>query len=72
MEFVNLDDWQQLFGVSPKQVSKAELRHKVSRAIRSLCNELNQQPRRDQFSIGLQRLKDMGRLLEKHQWLAED
>lgn len=69
MEFQDLNQWEELLQVNPEQTEPEPLRMLVSRNIRELCLDLNSRSDRLGLALCLKRLKGIGQLLKKHNWM---
>jgi len=69
MVFQNIDQWEELLRVNPEQTEAGQLRLLISRNIRELCLEINSRSERLGLANCLKRLKEIGQLLKKHNWM---
>ncbi|MCX6580014.1 MAG: hypothetical protein NT166_07500 [Candidatus Aminicenantes bacterium] len=70
MVFQNIDQWEELLQVNPEQTEAGQLRRLVSLNIRELCLEINSRSERLGLANCLKRLKEIGQLLKKHNWMT--
>ena len=69
MEFRDTDRWQELLQIDPNDLGSEEFYSLVSSNIRELCLDLNTRGDRLGIAFCLKRLKEIGQLLEEHNWL---
>ena len=70
MDFQNIDQWRDLFQFNPSEFSISELRYYTGKEVRKTCSQLNRRADRRGVRNDLDRLSEVGRLLELHDWLG--
>jgi hypothetical protein len=70
VDFHDPEQWRDLLQVDPTASSVEELRQFASKAIRKTCNQLNRRADRRGVRNDLDRLGELGHLLEQHAWLG--
>lgn len=70
MDFRDQERWRDLLNVDPTATTAEQLRQLVGNEIRKTCNQLNRRADRRGIKNDIDRLAEIGQLLEQHVWLG--